>query len=96
MKTPVAEIGGRGGGRWPKCQAANGTDNTGADLIATLGRGLDSLLESLPRVAINTSRRRRLSHAFFDAVVVRGLDTSIGWRANADGAAPPDVLPAAA
>jgi hypothetical protein len=61
--------------------------NTAADLITTMDMAVASLPEGLRLRVLVRSDGGGYSHAFFDAVVERGLAFSIGWQANDDIAA---------
>jgi hypothetical protein len=71
----------------------NANANNAADLIETLDLALVQLPDELRSRVLVRSDGGGYSHAFFDAVVARDLEFSIGWQANADVAAAIEVIP---
>jgi hypothetical protein len=74
----------------------NANANNAADLVTTLDMALDQLPEGLRGQVLVRSDGGGWSHRFFDAVVERELEFSVGWQANLDVAAAIESLPEAA
>jgi hypothetical protein len=62
----------------------NANANTAADLVTTLDSALDQLPEDLRARVLVRSDGGGYSHRFFDAIVERELEFSVGWQANED------------
>ena len=62
----------------------NANANNATDLVTTLDGALDQLPDELRARVLVRSDGGGYSHRFFDAVVERGLEFSIGWQANHD------------
>jgi len=71
----------------------NANANNAADLIAAMDAALASLPVDLAARVLVRSDGGGYSHAFFDAVVDRGLEFSIGWQANGEVAEAIAIVP---
>jgi uncharacterized protein YjiS (DUF1127 family) len=74
----------------------NANANNAADLIATLDLALEQLPAGLRDRVLVRSDGGGYSHAFFAAIVDRGLEFSVGWQANYDIADAIAICPEAA
>ena len=62
----------------------NANANNATDLVTTLDSALAQLPEDLRARVLVRSDGGGYSHKFFDAIVKRGLEFSVGWAANPD------------
>lgn len=62
----------------------NANANNATDLVTTLDAALDQLPDDLRHRVLVRSDGGGYSHRFFDAIVERGLEFSVGWQANQD------------
>ena len=62
----------------------NANANNATDLVTTLDAALDQLPADLRHRVLVRSDGGGYSHRFFDAIVERGLEFSVGWQANPD------------
>jgi len=74
----------------------NANANNAVDLTTTLDLALAQLPDALRGRVLIRSDGGGYSHGFFDAVVERDLEFSIGWQANSDVAEGIERLPEAA
>jgi hypothetical protein len=76
--------GGTGEALAALLRPGNANANNAADLVTTLDAALAQLPDELRHRVLVRSDGGGYSHRFFDAIVERGLEFSVGWQANHD------------